>query len=290
VSPAERAYWLRANRRIAGLQPDVQAALLRAFAIVRDSFTDSELAQLIASGNFERIVTSVFSEAVLDRAFIPTRYKIRTAIDQGFKFSTYDLPKGGKVDGQIAVMFDHLSPDVIAGIRTLETKVITSLKSDIRETVRAVVQQGITDGVGPRAIARNLRSVIGMSPTQEMNAVKRAAKLADEGKTQVQIDKAMTAYRRKAIALNAETNARTATLDAFKQGQRLSWKAAVDQGIVPPERLMHQWIGVMDDRERPEHVAMEKEVQPFDVPYSNGELVPGESTYNCRCLDRVFVA
>jgi hypothetical protein len=29
---------------------------------------------------------------------------------------------------------------------------------------------------------------------------------------------------------------------------------------------------------------------PFDDTYSNGEMVPGESTYNCRCVSIVFVA
>jgi len=29
---------------------------------------------------------------------------------------------------------------------------------------------------------------------------------------------------------------------------------------------------------------------PFGSTYSNGEDVPGESTYGCRCVSRVFVA
>ena len=181
----------------------------------------------------------------------------------------------------------------------------------MRETFRAHIENGLRDGVNPRTVARELRTVIGLAPNQE-EAVRNfrralegaegarsplAYKLRDKrfdgtiGKgnlTTAQIEKMAEAYRRKMVAFNAETNARTATLDSLKLGQRLSWEDAVDKGIVDRNALVKTWAGTLDERERPEHVAMEGETVRFDEPFSNGEMTPGDSTYNCRCIARFY--
>lgn len=268
----------------------MQAALRRAFEIIRESLTDAELERLVSSGQLETIINRLLSDAVLDRAFIPVRERIRSTTQAAFRYTAPQLPGAGTINGTLAVMFDHLSPQVIAAINTLESKVITALQSDIREAVRTAVRTGLETGKGASYAAKQIRPIIGMSPTQVENAAKFEAKLREQGLDAATIEQRVATYRKKAIALNAETNAGTATKDAYKRGQQLAWQDAVDKGVVDGARLRKQWIGVMDNRERPEHVAMEKQVQPYDSPYSNGEQVPGESTYNCRCVSRYFVA
>lgn len=284
MSPADRRFWLAAQRRVASAQPEVQSALMRAFAIIRESFTEAELTRILDAGQLERLFSEALDQSVMDRAFIPYRQRIRHVTDRGFTFATKDLPKGGKIDGAIAVAFDHLSPDVVTAIRTMETKVLQTLQAEVRDTVRAFIENGIRDGKNPRVTARQLRDVIGMSPTQEQNAAKYEAKLRAKGLPASRVERMVATYRKRAVVLNAETNARTATLDAYKEGQRLAWKQASDQGIVDAAQLTKTWKGVMDSRERPEHVAMQNQTVPFDQTYSNGEMNPGDSTYNCRCV------
>ncbi len=501
MSPSELRYWALAHRRAAALNPAVAAGVLRAFSIVRDSLSEAELARIIESGQIELLITRVFSEATFDRAFIPLRARLREATQQSFRYTVPSLPKGGKVKGEIAVQFDHLAPQVIEGIRSLETSVLTSLADDTKEAVRAFVENGLRDGINPRAIAREIRTVVGMSPTQAANAVKYEARLrgdaflpapapltaaeraalhqytdlgaykrinpalrgegvlsdadqrlladldraiskatkkapvlyrgeptgnapltgerarealsaatnqterdaivrnltedwarkkyaigdvishpalvstsedlaaplthslsrqtsgvvfkitdahglkvaggdtrfddeaewilrrdskfrilsvgraefeAPDGRmvertvvtvahempkataanslTEAQIQTRIAAYRRKAVAVNASAISRTATLEAFKTGQALAWRNADDAGIVPPGRLQKTWKGIMDDRERESHIAMEGETVPFDQPYSNGQDYPGQGEFNCRCLSLFRVA
>ena len=287
MSPADLQFWMLAQRRVSLMQPDVQAALLRAFQIIRDALTEAQLQQVVDSGNLDRLFAEALDQAVMDRAFIPYRQRIRSVTDRGFVYATKDLPGAGKINGVLSVSFDHLSPDVITAIRTMETKVLQALQADIRDVVRAFIENGIRNGDGPRTIARALRDVIGLSPTQEANALKYEAKLRARvpALRSDQIDRLVMRYRKRAATLNAETNARTATLDAYKEGQRLAWQQAIDQGIVDPSRLMKSWKGVMDTRERPEHVAMEGETVPFNARYTNGEMNPGDSTFNCRCVN-----
>jgi hypothetical protein len=185
-----------------------------------------------------------------------------------------------------------LNPRVIDALETLNTKVVKSLGEDTREGLITAVRQGVQAGENPRVIAKRVRPVIGISPTQEANAQKFEQKMRGQGDlTEEQIQRRVTTYRKRAISFNAETNARTASLDAMKEGQRLSWLDAKEKGVIPPDaQLTKTWRGVMDTRERPEHVALEGVTVPFDSPYPNGEMTPGDSTYNCRCVSIVRVA
>jgi hypothetical protein len=308
VTPAERALWLRMQRRAGRISPDFARSLLDAYAIIREALSPAEITRLIDAGQIDAII----DDALLDRAVLNVRATIAETVKKGFQSTIPELPKGGKVDGQVAVAFDTLNPRVIDGIRELDSRVINTLKQEIRDTVRAHIENGLRDGKAPRTVARDLRQVIGLAPNQEEavrnferalrgenpNASPTDYKLRDrrfdallrKGElTEAQIEKMTEAYRRKMLAFNAETNARTATLDAQKLGQKLSWDAAIEKGIVDPSNLYKRWVSVGDDRVRDEHVAMHGEEVPYQNHYSNGEDVPGESTFNCRCVSLFLV-
>lgn len=107
--------------------------------------------------------------------------------------------------------------------------------------------------------------------------------------TQKQIDSAVATYRRRLMAWHAETVSRTAALDSLRQGQRLAWEDAIAKGVVDRERLYKRRSEIMDSRTRDSHREINGEVRHIDEPYSNGEMVAGDLTYNCRGTDRYFV-
>jgi len=291
------------------MQPDVQLAVLKAFRIIRESLSETQLARIISTGNLDALLDAALRQAVMDTAFQPVRDQIRRSVGQSVTYYAKQIAIPATLPG-VTIAFDVLSPHVIDGIRSLETKVVGDLEKDARETVRAFVENGLRDGVGPRTIARDLRTVVGLGPSQlEQVQNFRDALTGQNGRsitdytlrdkrfdrtiakgelTPEQVDKMVEAYTRKRVAQNAETVARTATLDAQKLGQKLAMDDAVKKGVYDADRLMKRWVGVMDSRERPEHVAMEGEVVPYDQAYSTGEIVPGSSTYNCRCQSVYF--
>lgn len=307
MTAAQLAFWRVANRRAQSYIPEMAAAFLRALQAIVDAMPAQQLARIIATGNIDTIFTDLVNDALFARAMAPVQGRIRSSIENSFRYVARTLPLPVQGGGVVAIRFDILNPRVIDAIRGLETRVIQSLTDDVRGTVRAMVEQGLRDGVGPRVIAQDLRQVIGLGPSQLQQVQNfRAALEGRDGRsvtnytlrdqrfkapqTPAQVDRQVAAYLKRRIAQNAETQARTASLDAMKLGQRLSWQDAVGKGVVDGDRLMHQWIGVNDARERSDHVAMNNEVQPWQYPYSNGELIPGESTYNCRCMDRFFLS
>lgn len=301
----ERLFWLRVQRRASELEPDVASAILRAFKNITENLSEPELAQIIRSGALDQIADSVLNDAALDRAFRPVQVEIRKGVEDAVTYHARGLPNAGKIDGQLAVGFDILNPRVITAVRQLDTKVMTTLKGNVRETVRAFVENGLRDGVGPEKIARGIRDVVGLAPNHlaaienyraELEAGKRGLQRAMRDRrydkaalTPERIEKMVTAYERRLVNLNAQTNARTAALDSLKLGQKLSVDDAIEKGIYDPSRLMKRWVNVGDERVRPLHVQANGEEVPYDQPYpTTGEQIPGESTYNCRCISRYF--
>lgn len=308
---ARRAYWFAVQRRVGQYQERVQRAFIRAFTLIADGMTDSELARFIERGGIDRFVLDAVTDEQLDKAMDGVRAALRSSVGRSANVTAkFDM---GRKGAELATPFNYLSPRVIDGIRELETQVLARLRAGVRETLRDAVEEGLRNGEGPLAIARGLRDTVGLAPNQREAVANFERMLADSdtealtralrdrrfdgaikrafgkgGLTPDQLERYVDLYRNKMISFHAETLARTTTLEATKLGQRLAWSEAVDRGIVDRARLMKRWVGVKDDRERDEHLAMEGEVVPFDEPFSNGQMIPGETDYNCRCLALYF--
>lgn len=300
MSPADRRFWELAHRRVAGLNPDVVSALLRAFAILRESLTDAELQRAIDTGSVESLIRAAFSDQVMDRAFLPLRQRIRQTTERGFQYAVKDLPRGGKVNGTLAVAFDHLNPNIITALRDLDTDALDTLKEEQRATVKQAGEVAIQEGVGVKTFGRRIRDAVGLAPNQEQSVrnyeeslrtgdaevLQRQLRdkrfdrtitkaLDGDGLSEEQIARMTDAYRRRFIAHNANTHARTTTLQAYKAGQELTWKQAKENGVIPPNgRLMKTWIQIDRPTKRESHVPLHGETVSIDQPYSNGEMIP----------------
>lgn len=312
MTPAELRLWSIVQRRVSAFAPDLAAKILTAFQVLRDSLSDAELARLIDSGYAEQIVQALVDDARFNAAMAPVRDQIRRNILQNVTYYTRALPVPPATAKSVSVAFDYLSPNVITAIRQLETRTLGALQESTKETLRAFVEQGFREQLSAPAMVRDIKDLFGLAPSQAQEVLNfREALMGLNGRsitsyklrnrtvdrllakgplTPEQVDRYTEIYRKRRIAQNAYTNARTAAGDAQKLANRLAWQTAVDSGVVDGGRLKHQWIGVMDDRERASHVLMEKQIQPFDQPYSSGQMIPGEGEWNCRCVERFFVA
>ena len=239
----------------------------------------------------------------------------------------------------LGVSFGVLNPEVIDSIRTLNLKMADSLKDDVREVVRAFVENGLRDGLNPRTIARRTRGVVGLTENQlgwvdnledelrrnskaalnrqlgrglirrpdgtltfnpshaggvgvskrDMKALNRVLG-TDERLTEKQITRIVGQYKKRLTAWHAESIARTATLDSLKNAQHQATNQAIQEGILPLDRMMSQWVTAGDDRVRDEHVAVAGDIVPFGTAFRTGEVIPGSNTYACRCVKRDFLA
>lgn len=311
MNARELAFWRRLQRRAASLTPDMASALLKSFDDLRADLSEQEFAQVIRSGTLERLFSSEgpLSETALERALRPFRDQLRAAVVTSTRLAGNEIGPG--------IGFDLLNPKVIDAVRSLETRVMGTLKQNVRDVVRQHVEAGLFAGVPHTTIARQLKSIVSLAPNQ-VEAVRNFRRLLESGDreallrelrdkrfdrtlqkalgrngtglTAAQVAAMAAAYERGMVAHNAATIARTAVLDAQKLGQRLSWLDAIERRIVDRSRLFRRWAGVLDARERDSHVAMEGAEAQFDMPYSNGQMVPGDDEWGCRCIEIFFVA
>ena len=294
--------------------------MIQALALIRARLGPAALEEAIRTGSAGVVLERALADAALETAFAPVRQELQRTLADNVAYFAHDVPVRGALRG-VAIAFDVLNPRVIDAVRRLDTRVFMRLAEDVRGTVRQVVERGLAQGVGPRTIARGLRDVVGLAPNQEaaihnfermlregdrtaltralrdkrFDGTLRAAFGRDgQGLSAEQIERMTSAYRRRMVAFNTETQARTATLDALKSGQRLSWEDAVAKGVIDGETLTKTWKGVMDERERDEHVAMEGVTVPFDDPYilpdGQMQMEPVDTEFNCRCLSIVGAA
>jgi uncharacterized protein with gpF-like domain len=300
VTPAERAFWAKLRMRAKDLEPALKKAMLDGFENLRRMMSDAELLRL--AENAEALLDGPLSEQAMDRAFAKLQDELQNGVNDATSLFGKDIGDG--------IRFNYLNPRFIDAIRQLNTKVMQTLKADVREVVRAHIEQGLRQGVGPRVMARGIREVVGLSPAHERYISnyrknlesgsrkalqyrlrdKRFDKATIRGELSAeQVDRMVERYRERWVRHNAETNARTASIDAMKLGQRLSWEDAISKGVVNAQDLEETWVTAGDDRVRETHEKMNGEKKPFNGVYSNGQTIPGESEFNCRCISRVTV-
>jgi len=296
---------------VAAAAPELVRYQLATYELIRSLLNEAELTAAIADGTIDAVLTKLLSDDLTDPVFNRIRSALNMLVIDASQQAAHDLPAA------FQAAFDAFDLNLSRAGTRLSTKVIQGLKGEVRETVRQRAMAGIAAGENPRATARAMRGVLGLAPNQEeavrnfermlragdRQALTRAlrdhrfdATLAKAlgkggtGLTEEQIRTMADAYRRRMIAFNAETHARSAALDINKLAQRLSWEDAAARGIVDRTRLMRTWVTVGDSRVRDEHREMNGTTVGFDDPYRNGEMIPGESTYNCRCIERIWLS
>lgn len=293
--------------RAGRLTPDLRRAIDAGYRALRQSLSDRAIARAIREGTID----SVLSDASVRRAFEPVRREIVATLERATGFALGGIPGAANVVG-----FNVLDEGVRAAILELDTKVMGGIVDDAREAFRATVAGGLDAGTAPLTIARRSRSTIGLASNHvatlerfegELRAGRVGAvmrrKLRDRrfdstirravaggGLTDAQVERMVGRYRDRLIAHNAKTHARSAVNDSLKRGQALATEAAIRDGVLPRDRMRSRWLTTRDGKQREEHDAMHGEVVPYGTPFSNGQVVPGETDYNCRCIREDFVA
>ena len=142
--------------------------------------------------------------------------------------------------------FDPMSAAARAWIVKHGAESITTILATNLDDVKRVILAGVDEDLGTPKIARNLRQFyVDHSPFKAMRV------------------------------------ARTEVSHAAGFGQR---EAAKQSGVVKTK----SWISSRDDRVRDAHVLMDTDENhnvPFDEPYSDGSMYPGEQDIMCRCVE-----
>lgn len=316
--------------------PEVQEIFLRQMQDVVDNAILSEMVRAIEMGDAEALFTATgFTPAVLG----PILDRIEALYGDTANLTVDGFPNRIRTPtGLIVFRFNMRNPVVEKELRENSTRLVSNLMEDARGVVRSTLERGMIEGLNPKTTAldiigridpttkQRVGGVIGLTTNQEKWVVnaerylktfdekyfslelrdKRFDKIVrshfDAGKKPPSntIQKAVTAYKTRALRYRGEVIARTETLNTVQMSKYRVHKQLVEEGKIPQNAIKKWWNAVGDRRTRPSHNIMEVTTrkipididEPFVSPSGARLMHPGDrslgapakETIQCRCM------
>jgi Phage Mu protein F like protein len=307
----------RAHALLDRLSFRLQGPMRRAFTRAMDTMVAkmdvSQVEALLARGDVGGAVRAVLDAGEVSAKSV-LRTQFSTALDAGARLA---LTQGAnKLSGTHMVNLIAGSPRAAKAMARLELQFFPPVFQDTEAVLRSVYATGLAEGVNPRTVARSTREFVGITSYDHSiiqsyeldlrsgnlsNALGRTLRDARYDRTlrdalatgrrlgESEVKTMAGRYTERLVKWRAETWSRSATLNAAKESQLVAWQEAADASGFDEGEVVKTWITQMDGKERPEHHDMNEETVPIDETFSNGQTIPGEDDYNCRCTFTVRV-
>jgi hypothetical protein len=316
LTPSEelraRRMWAALDAYALTMEPKVSAAFRAALAAVRTSITEPELVNIVATGDVDAILQRIDWQGV--------QFALRDAVVAAAEQTPLGFVTSGQTVGllpsTIQVRFNVLAPQAVQALNQYESRAMLTLQQDVRAGVNEWLMIGLQRGWNPVRTARQMRELIGLPPNlmravdnhrrgletgdrsvldralrdKRSDSVIRAAINANKPLAPEYINRRVELFRDRALQFNAETIARTASMDAVVTGQRLWWDEATTQDVVDRQTIRRYWIVAADERTcmrcrpipalNPDGVGMD---QLFITP-EDGMVLQPTLHFRCRCI------
>lgn len=293
-------------------EAELASAFLAMLATVRVQINLSIVADFLERGDVEGALEQVLRNA-------PSRMSRATA--DAFIRAAQDTARFlGRSLGEIIIDFDQTNYRAVDRMRANALRLITGFTDQQRELTRAILVDGITEGINPREMARRLRDHIGLTERQyraiqayrrsleELNANALARELRDRrfdrtvqaalrsgrALSPQQIDQMVGAYRDRMIRYRAQVISRTEALRAVHEGVEEMYEQAIEAGELDPGSLQRQWKTAKDERVRGSHRFMHNQIRNIGDSFRSGlgnalrfpgdSSAPAEDVIQCRCV------
>jgi len=136
---------------------------------------------------------------------------------------------------------------------------VTAVTEQTKLGVRSIIARSINEGIVPKAAAREIRQIVGLTDRQANAVINFKRDLEDQmarGKspfktvplTQERIDRMTEKFRKKHLKLRSEMIARTETIRSSNMGQQAIWEQAADRGLIDESVAVRRWVVTPDDR------------------------------------------
>jgi len=180
----------------------------------------------------------------------------------------------------IAFTFSGKNPDAQRAAIQQGGLAIRQVSDETRGAVRALIAQGITDGIPPARLARLVQQTVGLTARQARGVANLDTQLRRAGIKPSRVKARVESYRNRQLRRRARTIARTETMGALNRGKLESGRAATKEGLFNnPEK---RWVLTPDERLCPLCSPMENETVPLEDSFSNNLSAPPRHP-QCRC-------
>lgn len=171
-------------------------------------------------------------------------------------------------------------------VNNLSNKMISNLSNAQMDSIKQVIQNGIRDDLSYKAVAKNIKSSIGLNSQQVKLIDNLKQNLANSNATKSQIEKIVEKKTESLIKTRAQTIALTESARAVNSGRRLIQKQMFDDGDLGDD-TKQRWLTASDERTcflcGPMHNQLVGMNELFTV--GDGTKIVGPIVHpGCRCI------
>ena len=228
----------RLERLARRMEPALRAAFLAAIQSARQKVT----LELIEQALREIDPAAAIRAATGGLEFEKMRETLAQIVEASGAITTQALQR---TTGTILASFNLTNPYAAQYARTEVGRLIRGITQTTQEGIQRLIERGIVEGIDVRTSARQIRSMVGLTPQQADWVMNYETRLLDRGIGG--LDAKVERYANKLIRQRALTISRSETLDAANSGQIAAWKAAQDQGLLDKDVAV-TWIVTPDER------------------------------------------
>jgi hypothetical protein len=214
--------------------------------------------------------------------------------------------------------FDLINPRAVAWAERQAALLVVEVTGETRAAIRAIVARMARGEIPISSAARQLQQIVGLTRQQATAVVNfrqtleaRAGLRADPtmarrvlsdqqrallarrlADTQARVDTLVDRYERRLLRQRTTNIARTESMMAANHGQRESWMAGRDQGLLPGTQE-REYLITEDERTCAICFPMQGQRAPLGMPYTHplsGEQFMGPPLHvNCRCAEALVI-
>ena len=249
------------------MEPRIRAAFLTAVSKTR--IPVGALTDVLEAGDLDAAMKLITGSLALDPKVAEG---LREAI--AATFTAVARPTAGS----LRFRFDMVSPQAVKYAAGQSSRLIKGI-GDNRAAMRRVIASGFTEGIPPRALARDVEQLIGLTETQTGQVTNYKAGRRAAGLTEARVQELGDRFYRKLLRRRATVIARQESVTASLKGKLAAWDEAIEQEVIDPAVTAKVWITAYDERVcsicRPMHNKVVALVGgEFNTLKGNDELTP----------------
>lgn len=270
-------------------QPHLAAAFRRAFAELKTRLDDRFVHRAMTSGNLLNALAPALD--AFKTALQGTKVFLANSHLQGHTI-TKDQINGTVRKAVVQFDLDTLPQSTQDALDGYDFDLIQQVTDDVRDSISATIQRGISNGWAPAKMARQIRGSIGLTDSQSQ-AVDNYRNLLENGSPDAltrqlrdfrfdgtvqdavdglrtlapdQVDAMVGRYEDRYVAFRADTIARSEALRAANGGAYDAIQQAIDDGTLDPDSVYAVWQ-ISDDELTCDKCRSIVDEQPDGVPY-----------------------
>lgn len=217
------------------LQPEIRRTFLRAVEELQKLVPVNDLADLLEAGKLTEAFRLLDDIQLTGTQLAP----IRDALHEAARLA------GRPLADEIGLSFKLVNPRAVRWAEDHAARLIVGIDSETRKAIRSIVVRGQREGINVRSQAQLIREIVGLT-NRDARAVDRFyTGLVQDGRKNADVMRGRMA--RRLLRRRAENIARTETIRASNMGVQLTWRTAMDQGLLP-QTARKVWIVTPDNR------------------------------------------